>query len=384
MEHIPYGHQWLDEDDIKAVVDVLKGDWLTQGPKIEKFEKLIAKYCGAKYALSISSGSAALHLAYLAAGIGRGDEVITSPLSFAAASNMLVHCGAQPVFCDIKEDTLNIDPAKIAKKVTKKTKAIVPVDFAGHPCDLDEIKRIAKKHHLLCIEDAAHALGAEYKGRRIGGLADLTIFSFHPVKTITTGEGGAILTNRKDLYEKMKILRHHGIVKNKEKSPWYYEIENPGFNYRITDFQCALGIAQFKKINKFIKRRREIAVKYNKAFKNIAEVILPRGKSYVRSAWHIYPLQFRLEKLKLNKQQLFNYFQKQGIGVQVHYLPLHLHPFYKKKFGCKIGDFPVAETYYQRAITLPLFPKMTDSEVNRVIKSVKKVINFSKKTKSRE
>ncbi len=376
---IPYGHQWIDDRDIKEVTKVLKSDWITQGPKVEEFERAIAKYCGVRYAVAVSSGTTALHAAYSVAGIKAWDEVITTPLTFAATANCVVHCQGQPIFADVQEDTLNIDPKEIEKKITKKTKAIVPVDFAGQPCDYDQILKIAKKYRLLVIEDAAHALGSEYKGRRIGSFSDMTILSFHPVKAITTGEGGAVLTNNKKFYEKLKIFRHHGIVKKPEKGGWYYEIENPGFNFRITDFQCALGLSQLKKIDKFIKRRREIVAKYNEAFKDVKEIITPTERKYVKSAWHIYPNQLKLEKLKVNRKKIFEELQKQGLGVQVHYIPLYLQPFYKEKFGYKKGDFPIAENYYQRAITLPLFPKMTNRDINYVIKTVRKILRLYKK-----
>jgi len=376
---IPYGHQWIDKKDIKEVVKVLRGDWITQGPNVERFERAVAKYCRVKYAVAVSSGTAALHAAYTAAGIKTGDEVITTPLTFAATANCIVFCGGKPVFVDIQKDTLNIDPKKIEAKITKKTKAIAVVDFAGHPCDYDETKKIAKKHKLLIIEDAAHSLGSEYKEKRIGSLADMTILSFHPVKIITTGEGGMVLTNNKDFYEKLKVFRHHGIIKKPEKGGWYYEIEKPGYNYRLTDFQCALGISQLRKIDKFIKERRDIVAKYNKAFKDINEIVAPTERDYVKSAWHIYPIQLNLEKLKNGRKKIFEEMQKEGLGVQVHYIPLHLQPFYKKKFNYKKGNFPVAERYYERAVTLPLFPKMPDKEVNKVIKTVKKAINFYKK-----
>ncbi len=375
---IPYGHQWIDNRDIKEVVKVLKTDWITQGPKVKEFEKAIANYCNAKYGVAVSSGTAALHSAYAVAGIKSGDEVITTPLTFAATANTIVYCGGKPVFADIQKDTLNIDSKEIKSKITKKTKAIAIVDFAGHPCDYEEIKKIAKKNKVLIIEDASHALGSKYKEKRVGNFADMTILSFHPVKQITTGEGGMILTNNKIFYEKLKIFRHHGIVKNPKKGGWYYEIENPGFNYRLTDFQCALGISQLKKIGKFIKRRREIVAKYNRAFKNIKEIITPIEKKYVKSACHIYIIQLFLDELKVSRKKIFEVLQREGLGIQIHYIPLHLQPFYKKKFGYKKGDFPMAEKYYERAITLPLFPKMTDKDVNEVIKRVKKVINFYK------
>jgi len=370
---ISYGHQWIDKEDIKEVVKVLKSDWLTQGPKVKEFEKAVAKYCGAKYGVAVSSGTAALHLAYIVAGIKSGDEVITTPLTFAATSNMAVVLGAKPVFADIESDTLNINPEFIEGLITPKTKVIVPVDFAGHPCDYDRILKIARKHNLLIIEDACHALGAKYKDKKIGCFADMTILSFHPVKHITTGEGGMVLTNNKDFYEKLKTFRHHGIVKKPKKSGWYYEIENIGFNYRLTDFQCALGLSQLKKIDRFIKRRREIITLYKKAFKNIKEIITPIEKDYVKSSWHIYPIQVQ----GVDRRKIFDDLRKKGIGVQVHYLPLHLQPFYKKRFGYKKGDFPIAEKYYERAITLPLFPAMTKKNTKKIIKEVKKIININ-------
>lgn len=367
---IPYGHQQISKEDIKEVVRVLKKDWLTQGPEVEKFEKAVAKYCNAKYGVAVSSGTAALHLAYKAAEIKNGDEIITTPLTFAATSNMAVLCGAKPVFVDIEPDTLNINPEFIEKHITKNTKAIVTVDFAGSPCDYDKILKIARAHNLLVIEDACHALGAEYKGRKIGSFADMTILSFHPVKHITTGEGGMILTNNKNFYEKLKTLRHHGIIKKPENGKWYYEIESPGYNYRITDFQCALGISQLKKINIFIKKRKEIVSLYNKALLNIKEIILPVEKEYAKSAWHIYPVQIQGR----DRRKVFDALQANGIGAQVHYMPLHLHPFYKNNFGYKKGDFPEAENYYEKAITLPLFPAMSSKEVNKVINELKHAI----------
>ncbi len=376
---IPYGRQWIDRKDIQEVIKTLKTDWITQGPKVEEFEKAVAKYCGAKYAVVISSGTAALHAAYGVAGIGPGDEVITTPLTFAATANAVVYCGGRPVFVDIQENTLNIDPKEVEKKITKRTRAIAPVDFAGHPCDYQEILKIAKKYKLLVIEDAAHALGSVYKEKKIGSFADMTILSFHPVKAITTGEGGMVLTNNKNFYEKLKIFRHHGVVKKPKMGGWYYEIENPGYNYRLTDFQCALGLSQLRRLDKFIKRRREIAMKYNRAFRNIKEIITPTEREYVQSAWHIYVIQLQIDKLKVNRKRIFKALRKEGLGVQVHYIPLHLQPFYRKNFDYKTGDFPMAEKYYQGAITLPLFPKMTNKDAERAIKVVKKTINLYRK-----
>lgn len=378
-DFMPYGRQYIDNKDIDEIVKILKSDWLTQGPKIEEFEKKIAKYCNAKYAVAVSSGTAALHAAYFAANIGSGDEVIISSLNFAAASNIIAILGGKPVFVDIQKDTLNMEFKNLERKITKKTKAIIPVDFAGHPCDLDEIMRIAKKHNLLVIEDAAHSLGSEYKGRRVGGIADMTVFSFHPVKLITTGEGGMVLTNNKKFYEKLKTFRHHGIVKKPNKGGWCYEIKEPGLNMRITDFQCALGLSQFNKMEEFIKRRREIISKYNEAFKSIDEIIIPTEKEYIKSSYHIYVIKLNLKNVETKRKKIFKELQKRHIGVQVHYIPLHLQPFYKKSFGYKKGDFPVAEDYYKRAITIPLFSTMTDIQVRRVIKNIKEIISKNKK-----
>lgn len=377
---IPYGSQWIGPEDIKAVSDVLKTALITQGPQIEEFEKALARYCGAKYAVAVSSGTAALHLAYLSAGIGRRDEVITTPLTFAATANTIYFCGAKPVLADIDPKTLNIEPKEIENKLTKRTRVIAPVDFAGLPCDYDEIKCLAKKHNLLVIEDACHALGAEYKGKRVGSLSDMTVLSFHPVKAITTGEGGMVLTNNRMFYEKMRIFRHHGIVKKPEKGGWYYDIAKPGYNYRITSFQCALGLSQLKKLDKFVARRREIVEMYNKAFSDIDEIIIPPEPDYAKSAWHIYPVQFKLEKLKAGRKGLFDEFREQGIGVQVHYTPVHLLSFYRKEFGYKAGDYPSAENYSKRALTLPLFPKMTNGQAQRVIRVTKRIIEKYKRS----
>lgn len=367
---IPYGHQWIDKKDIANVVKILKSDWLTQGPEIEKFEKAVARFCGAKYACAVSSGTAGLYIAYKAAGIKDGDEVITTPLTFAATSNMMALLGAKPVFVDIDPETLNINSEDIKTKINGKTKAIVPVDFAGHPCDYDKILKIAKENNLLVIEDACHALGAEYKGRKIGSISDLTVLSFHPVKHITTGEGGMVLTNNEELYKRLKLFRNHGIVKKPENGAWYYEIEEPSFNFRITDFQSALGNSQLKKLNQFIQKRRNIVKIYQKELRNVKSIKLPVEKDSVKHAWHLYPIQ-----VSGNRREIFDALQKNGIGCQVHYIPLHLHPFYKSKFGYKKGDFPKAENYYEKAITLPLFPAMTLSQISKVVKEVKKIGN---------
>ncbi|MBI2287839.1 MAG: UDP-4-amino-4,6-dideoxy-N-acetyl-beta-L-altrosamine transaminase [Chloroflexi bacterium] len=379
-ELLPYGHQWIDEEDISAVAEILRTDWITQGPKVDEFEQKLAEYCGAKYGVAVSNGTAALHAACAAAGISWGDEVITTPITFAASANAAVYCGGKPVFADIQEDTWNIDPREIRRRLSPRTRAVLPVDFAGYPASLDEIRAIADEHKLIMIEDACHALGAEYRGRKLGSLADMTVFSFHPVKHITTGEGGMVLTNSQEFYEKLRTFRHHGIVKgNQDEGGWYYEIDNPGYNYRITDFQCALGISQLRKLDRFIKRRREIAARYSETFAGMKEVITPAAEKDVRAVYHIYVIQLRTELLRVGRKEVFEALRAENIGVNVHYMPLHLHPFYQRTFGYKKGDYPKAETYYERAITLPIFPRMSDEDVQDVIEAVRKVVSYYRK-----
>lgn len=375
---MPYGRQWLNKEDIRAVASSLRSDFITQGPKAKEFEKALCEYTGARYAVAVSSGTAALHIACLAAGIVQGDEVITTPITFAASANCALYCGAKPVFADIDVSTVNIDPAEIEKKITKKTRAIIPVHFTGHPCDLAGIAKIAKDNKLILIEDAAHALGASYKGEKIGScrFSEMAVFSFHPVKSITTGEGGAVLTNSKVYFERFLRLRTHGVEKDprklKHKSPgsWYYEMQELGFNYRITDFQCALGIAQLAKADKFIARRRRIAVLYHKAFSEIDEIILPVEEPLASSAWHLYVIRLR-DSAKRNKA--FEKLRESGIGAQVHYIPVYKHPYYKR-LGYAGDLCPNAEEYYRSAISLPLYPKMTVADIDKVIKITKKVI----------
>jgi UDP-4-amino-4,6-dideoxy-N-acetyl-beta-L-altrosamine transaminase len=380
-ELLPYGHQWLDESDLAAVVKALKGDWITQGPLIDEFERCVADYCGARYAVAVANGTAALHAACAVAGISPGDEAITTPLTFAATANAVVYCGGRPVLSDIEPETLNIDPKEVKKRITPRTKAILPVDFTGHPAALDEIATIARAHHLIVIEDAAHALGAEYKGRKVGGLADMIILSFHPVKHITTGEGGMILTNNMEFCEKLKVFRHHGIVKaphrlTKDEGPWYYEIQDLGYNFRITDFQCALGLNQMERLERFVARRREIAAQYTETFSELPEIITPREAEDVKAVYHVYVIQLRTELLRAGRREIFEALRAENIGVNVHYVPVHYHPLYQRKFGYRRGDYPNAERYYERAITLPIFPKMTDRDVHDVIDAMTKVLRY--------
>jgi len=383
-EFIPYGSQWIEDDDIESVVEVLKSDYLTTGPKINEFEEKFAEYVGAEYAVAIANGTAALHACCHAAGIGEGDEVITTPITFAASANCILYQGGTPVFADIKSDTYNIDPAKIEEKITDKTKAIIPVHFTGQPCDMDEINSLADKYKLTVIEDAAHALGATYKGKKIGCISDMTIFSFHPVKHITSGEGGMITTNSKELYEKLIKFRTHGITKDSDKytnepdGPWYHEQQELGYNYRITDIQSALGASQLAKSDRFLKRRREIADRYNEAFKDIKGIITPYQKEDSNSSWHIYVLQLDLDKLNGGRKDIFEALRDKSLGVNVHYIPVYYHPYYQE-LGYEKGLCSVAERLYERIVTIPLYPKMSDEQVDEVIERVKTVITDSKR-----
>lgn len=381
--YLSYGKQTVDESDIKAVVDVLKGDYLTTGPFVKEFEDKVANYVGAKYAVAVSNGTAALHMACFAAGIKKGDEVIVSPMTFAASANAVLYCGGTPVFADIDAVTYNIAPDRIEEKITDKTKAIIPVDFSGQSVDMDRIKEIADKHDLIIIEDAAHALGSEYKGRKVGSQADMVEFSFHPVKPITTAEGGIVTTNSENLYKKMMIFRTHGITRDQEflnenHGPWYYEQQHLGYNYRLTDVQSALGTSQMYKIDDFITRRREIVKLYNDAFKDLKEIVIPFEAEFSNSGWHIYVIKVKPDLLTVTRKEIFEALQAENIGVNVHYLPVYLHPYYRD-LGYAKGICPNAEELYENMITLPLFPSMSNEDVNDVVVAVKKVIDYYRK-----
>lgn len=393
--YIPYGRQSIDDADIEAVVKVLKSDYLTTGPAVTAFEKKVADYVGAKYAVAVSNGTAALHVACLAAGIGEGDEVITTPITFAASANCVLYCGGTPVFADIDPDTYNISPEELESKITPQTKAIIPVHYTGQPCDMDAILEIARKHDLLVIEDGAHALGASYKGKKIGSIADMTCFSFHPVKPVTTGEGGMIVTDNEELYRRLVLYRSHGITRDKDMMQqyeeqlqqssdpalqeaadmlrgdvidpggWYYQQLELGYNYRITDISCALGASQMDKLDRFLERRRQIAKKYDEAFADIPQIKTPWQQEGCQSGWHLYMIQ----TMERSRREVFDGLRQAGIGVNVHYIPVYRHPYYQRNGYAGVHCLN-AEAFYERAISLPIFPGLTGQQQDYVIEHV--------------
>jgi len=376
---LPYGHQSIDEADIQAVVDTLRSDWLTTGPRVAEFEEAFAVRTGARHAVSFSSGTAALHAAAFTAGLEAGDEAITSPFTFVATSNCVLYQNAVPVFADVSPDTLNLDPDLAAARVTSRTRVILPVDYAGHPADLTPIMELAERQGLVVIEDASHALGAEYKGRPVGSVAHMTVFSFHPVKHITTGEGGMVTTGNPKFAETLRRFRNHGISSDARQrqsaGQWHYEMVLLGFNYRLTDIACALGIQQLKKLDANLLRRRQIAERYTAAFREIPELISPAVRDEVNPAWHLYPVRLDRGKLKTDRGQVFQALRAENIGVNVHYIPVHRHPYYSERFGYRGGEYPVAEEAYDRLISLPMFHGMTDEDVDDVIRAVIKVVS---------
>lgn len=392
-EFINYGRQWINNNDLNVVKNVLLSDCLTQGPQVKEFEVSLAQFCNAEYGIAVNSGTAALHISCLAAGIGIGDEVITSPITFVASANSIIYCGGIPVFADIDKRTYNLSPDELEKKITSKTRAVIPVHFAGQSCDMKQIVEVVKKaekkngNKIFIIEDACHALGSQYRGKMVGSSAysDMTVMSFHPVKHITTGEGGAVLTDNPELYKKLKLYKSHGITsdlnelnnlqsgfdqKHNIKKPWYYEQVTLGYNYRITDIQCTLGVSQLQRLPYFIKRRRDIVNIYNESFKIITNIETPHEMNICDSNFHLYVLLIDFKKLGMTRTDLMLKLKKSGIQTQVHYIPVYLQPFYQKNFQNRYGDYPVAEAYYEKCLSIPLFPGMSDDNVQKVVDQI--------------
>ena len=379
-----YGHQYIDDADIQAVVEVLKSDYLTCGPKIEELEKKLCAVTGAKYAVVCSNGTAALHMACQAAGIGAGDEMITTPITFAASANCALYCGAKPVFADINEETYNIDPAHVESLTTEKTKAVVAVDYTGQSVELDRLLAHCRKHNLVLIEDGAHVIGTSYNGKKNGSIADMTTLSFHPVKTVTGGEGGAVLTNSEEYYQKLLLYRSHGITKNPAKmehepdGPWYYEQVALGMNYRMTDMQAALIISQLDKLPLFMKRRKEIVKAYDEAFSKLPQLFVQKEIPQSDTTRHLYILRIIPEKLKIDRKQFFEALAAENICCQVHYIPVYYFPYYEK-LGYQKGLCPKAEKLYEEEISLPLYYAMTDQDVDDAIQAVTKIVEYFKR-----
>lgn len=370
MKVIPYGHQSINNSDIEAVMNALTDDWITGGSKVGEFENKLSNYVSSRYSVAVNSGTSALDIAVASLNIPSGSEIITTPFTFVADANCILYNNHKPVFADINKDTFNIDPTKVREKITPKTKAIICVDYAGQPCQLDELREISEENDLYLIEDASHSLGSEYKGKKVGSLADMSIFSFHPVKPITTGEGGAVTTNSDEFSKRLKMLRNHGIDNGpKERIGYKYDVKMLGRNYRITDFQCALGVSQLKRLDLFIKRRNEIAKIYNKYFEDITEITPQKLLPDIKSGWHIYPI---LLNEKINRDLFFAKMREKGIGVNVHYVPIYKFSLYKN-LGLST-NLPNTEEVYSRIITLPVYPKMTNEDILKVVNSVKQTI----------
>ncbi len=378
-EFLPPLAPCLGDEEYNEVLDTLKSGWITMGPKTTRFEELFGQYVGSRHAIAVSSCTAGLHLALVAGEVGPGDEVITTPLTFCSTANVVVHQGATPVLADIRPDTLNIDPEQIRTRITRRTRAIIPVHVGGHPCEMDEIMAIAKEHGLLVIEDGAHATGARYKGRMIGTIGDVTVFSFYATKNLTTGEGGMITTENGEMAEQVRVLRLHGISSDawkrySDRGSWYYEVLLPGYKYNMNDIQASLGIHQLAKQEEFLRARERYAQMYTDAFNEMPEIVAPVVKEHVRHAWHLYTIRLSLERLKIDRGQFIEALRKENIGTSVHFIPLHLHPYYRHSYGFKPGDFPIAEGAYDRIVTLPCYPKMSLQDLEDVISAVQKVV----------
>jgi len=379
-----YGHQYIDESDIQAVVEVLKSDYLTCGPKVEELEKRLCALTGAAYCTAVSNGTAALHVACLAAGIKPGDEVITTPITFAATANAILYCGGTPVFADIDPDTYEIDPESVEKCITAKTKAVLAVDFTGAPCDYDALRSICRKHHLLLLEDAAHSIGTSYRGASVGSIADLTTFSFHPVKTITAGEGGAVMTQNPELAQRVLMFARHGITRDpnllqeRGNSNWYYEQQMLGYNYRLTDIQCALALSQLEKLDRFAARRKELVQRYDEALGELPEVRIQKEYEGADTVRHLYILRLNFARLTCGRQEFYDAMQAENIGVNVHYIPVYWFPYYQS-LGYQKNLCPNAEAYYESSLTLPLYYAMTGQDQEDVIRAVKKLLEYYRK-----
>lgn len=379
-----YGHQFVDKADVKAVEAVLLSDYLTCGPKVAELEKKLCELTGAKYAVTVSNGTAALHIAAMAAGVGAGDELVTTPITFAASANCALYCGGRPVFADIDPNTYNIDPECVREKITERTKAVVAVDFTGQAAPLDALLDICHDKGIIMIEDGAHSFGTKYKGKPVGSIADMTTFSFHPVKTVTGGEGGAVLTNREDLYEKLLLYRSHGITKdesfyvNESHGPWYHEQIDLGYNYRLTDIQCALILSQIDKLAQFAGRRREIVGRYNDAFLQIPQLFVQQEIPESDTTRHLYILRIRPEMLTIDRKGFFEAMAAENICCNVHYIPVYWHPYYQK-LGYRKGICPNAEKLYEEMMSLPIYYSMTDQDVDDVIAAVRKIVWYYKK-----
>lgn len=374
---LPYGRQQIDDEDIEQVIAVLRSDWLTTGPKVAEFEQRFAESCGANHAVAVSSGTAALHAAMFALGIGAGDEVIVSPMTFAASANCVLYQGGRPVFADVDSETLLLSPAAVEQAITSKTRAIIAVDYAGQPCDYDVLRSIAQRHGLALVADASHAVGGSYKGRAVGTLADLSTFSFHPVKHLTTGEGGMVTTSDEELARRMRVFRNHGITtdhrQRAETGGFFYEMVELGYNYRLTDFQCALGISQLRKLRANVQKRQQIAATYDAPFASLEYVRPLSVRNHVSHAYHLYVVKIDTEPLGMSRNEVFAALRAENIGVNVHYIPVHLHPYYRTHLGTAPGLCPVAEAAYERLMSLPLFPQMTADDVNDVVRAVYKL-----------
>lgn len=375
---LPYGRQWMDDDDVAAVISVLRSDWLTTGPVVDTFERAFADFVGTREAVAVSSGTAALHAAMYALGVKAGDEVIVPAMTFAATANCVIFQGGVPRFADVESDSLLIDPADVEAKITPRTKAIIAVDYAGQPCDYDRLRTITGRHGLTLVADACHALGGSYGGHAVGSCADLSTFSFHPVKHVTTGEGGMISTNDPELARRLRTFRNHGITSDhrqrEQQGSWFYEMVTLGYNYRLSDFQCALGMSQLRKLPDWVSRRQEIAKRYDTAFAEITAVKPLSVRKDVSHAYHLYVVRLDLAQLSCDRATIFAALRAEGIGVNVHYIPVHLHSFYRERFGTTPGICSVAESAYREIMSLPLFPHMRDKDVDDVVSAVGKVI----------